>query len=140
MTAAGALCLTRARIWASIFDLLALVVAARLTGQDLSGVGDADCAGIGEHRQPSPHMGVRNGVVVEVEADIGRFARLDRDLLDQEIWTIRQRQQPGRFLGEGLADADCVLPVGRDAAAPVIGLGVECLHIGDVEAGAPALK
>ena len=82
---------------------------------------------------------MRDGIVVEVEADIGRLACLDRGLLDQGIGVIRQRQQPRRLCGEGLADADGLLPraapVRRNAAAPVLGLDIERLQIAGVAAG-----
>ncbi len=38
-----------------VFDLLAFVVAALVTGDDLKAIGNADLGGIGEHRQPAPH-------------------------------------------------------------------------------------
>ena len=72
--AAGALLLDQSLDMCLVLDLLAFVVAARMAGEDLPSVGDADFAGVGEHRQRSPHMAVRNRIVVEVEADIGRLA------------------------------------------------------------------
>ena len=74
VTATGALLRDQGPDMRLVLDLLTFVVAARVIGEDLPGVGDADLAGVGEHRQRSPHMGVRNRIVVEVEADIGRFA------------------------------------------------------------------
>jgi hypothetical protein len=50
MTAAGALLLDQGLDMGFVLDLLVFVVAARVTGEDLPGVGDADFAGVGEHR------------------------------------------------------------------------------------------
>ena len=54
--------------------------------------------------------------------------------LDPRIGVVRQLQQSGRLLGEGLAHAQCLLlwarPVRRHSGAPGRGLGIEVVHIG----------
>ena len=108
---------------------------ARWQASTLCAIDDAHLVRIGQHREQAPHLGVRDGIVVEVEADIGGLAGLHRHALDERIGVVRQRQQPGRLLGEGLADADGVLSgaaaIRRDAAAPVLGLGIEVVEIVD---------
>ena len=51
------------------------------------------------------------------------------------IGVVRQRQQPGRLRGKGLADAECVLsgaaPIRRQAAAPSLGLDIEVVEVGE---------
>ena len=56
-------------------DLLALAVAARVFGQHLRAVEDADPRRVGDDGERPPHMGVGDGIVVEVEA-LGCFLRL----------------------------------------------------------------
>ena len=72
-------------------------------------------------------------IIVEIEADIGRLADLDDDALYQRVWVVRQSQQLGRFLGEGVADADIALsrtsPIRRHAAAPSVSLSIEVIQI-----------
>ncbi len=56
-----------------ILDLRPLVVAAPMAGEQLGAIDDADFVRVGEHRQHAPDVVVRHGVVVQVEADIGRL-------------------------------------------------------------------
>src|SRR5215472_4304300 len=111
-----------------IFDLRPLVVAAPMAGEDVCAVGDAHLMRIGEHGQNAPDMGVRNRIIVEVEADIGRLADRHRDALQQRRRVARQSQQSRRFVGEYLADGALgfvrAAPVGGRAIAPGVGLGV----------------
>jgi hypothetical protein len=71
---------------------------------------------------------VRDRIIVEVEADIGRLADRDRDALQQRRRVVRQGKQARRFVGEHLADGALgfvrTTPVGGGAMAPGIGLGV----------------
>ena len=122
-----------------IFDLCPLVVAARMAGEDVRAVGDAHLMRVSEHGQNAPDMRVRDRIVVEVEADIGRLADRDRDALEQRRRVVRQSQQARRFVGEYLADSALgfvrAAPVGGRAMAPGIGLGVEIVEIGEVARG-----
>ena len=115
------------------------VVAAAMAGEHLRAIDDAHLVRVGEHRQHPPHMGVRHGVVVQVEADIGRLADLDRDALEQRRGIVGQRQQARRLLGEHRAHRAVrfarTAPVGGQAAAPVVGLGIEVVEIGEAAGG-----
>ena len=57
-----------------ILDPLALVVTARMAGQYLLSIDDADPVGISQHGQRSPHVAVWHRVIVLVEADVTRSA------------------------------------------------------------------
>ena len=133
MTARGALVRDEGLQMGGILDLGSLVVTAAMAGEDLGAVDDAHLIGIGEHGEQALHLGMGDRVIVEIEADIGCLAGLDGDALQQRIGIVRQSQQPGRFLGEGLADAHIVLswtrPIRRHAAAPDLGLAIEVIHI-----------
>ena len=59
-----------------VFDLCALVVTALMPGKNLLAIGDADLMWIGKHRQRALHMGVRDGIVVQIEPDIRRLPTL----------------------------------------------------------------
>ena len=117
-----------------ILDLRPLVVAAAMADEHLRAIDDAHLVRIGQHGEQALHLGVWDGIVVEVEAHIGCFAGLHRHALDERIGVVRQRQQPGRLLGEGLADADGGLSgaaaVCRQATAPGLGLNIEVVEIG----------
>ena len=126
-------------MWPASLDLRAAVVAARMAGEHLRAIDDAHLVRVGEHRQRAANVRVRDGVVVQVEADIRRLADLDRDALEQRRRIVGQRQQMRRFLGEHLAHAAVrfvgTAPVGGQAIAPGLGLGIEIIEIGEAAGG-----
>jgi len=95
--------------------------------------------GIGEHGQDAPDMGVRDRVVVEVEADIGCLADRDGDAFQQRRRVLRQGEQAGRLVGEHRADSAIgfigTAPVGGRSVTPGGGLGVEVVQIGEGPGG-----
>ena len=105
ITAGGTLVRDQSLDMRAILDLGALVVAAGMAGKDLGAVDDAHLVRIGEHGERASDLGVGHRVIVEIEPNIGRLADLDGDTLDQRIGVVRQLQQSGRLLGEGLAHA-----------------------------------
>ena len=76
-----------------VLDLRALVVAARMSGDGLQALDDAQPAGIGQHGQGASHMSMRHRVIVLVEADIRCLANLDGHPLDDGIGIVRLLQQ-----------------------------------------------
>ena len=94
---------------------------------------------VGQHRQHPPHLRMRHRIVVQVEADIGCLADLDRDAFEQRRGIVRQRQQARRLVGEHVAHRAVRLartpPVGGQATAPVIGLGIEVIKVGEATRG-----
>jgi hypothetical protein len=76
---------------------------------DVLAVDNAHLVEIGEHCQRAPHVGVGDGIIVQIETDIRRLAGGDGHPLEQWIGVVRQLQQKLRFLGEGLANAEGVL-------------------------------
>ncbi len=76
-----------------LLDLLALVVAARMAGDDFLALDDAQPVGIGQHGQGAPHMRMRHCVIVLVEPDIGCLAGLDGHLLEDGIGIVGLLQQ-----------------------------------------------
>src|ERR1700686_259320 len=116
-----------------VLDLGALVITASMTDEDVLAVDNAHLVGIGEHGERAPHVGVGDGVIVQIEPDIGRLAGGDGHPLEQRVGVVRQLQQQGRFLGKGLANPEGVLSgaasIRRQAAAPGIGLSIEVVQI-----------
>ena len=80
-------------------------------------------------------MGMRHRVVVEVKAHIRRLADLDGDAPEQRQRIVGQRQQARHLVGEHLAHAAVRLrraaPVGGEAMAPVLRLGIEVVEVGE---------
>src|ERR1700733_993967 len=66
----GALLLHQRLDVASLFDLRATVVAARMAGEHRAAVDDAYLVRGGENRQDAASVRMRYGIVVEIEADI----------------------------------------------------------------------
>ena len=92
MLTSGTLVVEQSLDVGGLFDLRPLVVTARMAGDDVGTVGDAHLMGIGEYCQDAPDMAVRDRIIVEVEADIGRLADRDRDALEQRCRVVRQSQ------------------------------------------------
>ena len=121
-----------------LLDLLTAVPAARVAGQFLRAVQEANPVFVGQHAQGPAHMGVRHRVVVQIEARIRCLANGDRHALFQRIVVLGQRQQ-ARSLGfEGLAHAQARIlrpaPVRGRAIAPAARLRVQVVQVG-VRAG-----
>src|ERR1700730_4791868 len=117
-----------------VLDLGALVVTASMTGEDVLTVDNAHFVGIGEHSERAPHVGVGDGIIIQIKTDIRRLAGGDRHPLEQRVGVVGQLHQKMRFRGEGLANAEAVLfgagSIRRQAAAPDIGLSIEVIQIG----------
>ena len=45
-----------------------------MTGEDVLTVDNAHLVGIGEHGERAPHVGVGDGIIVQIETDIRRLA------------------------------------------------------------------
>lgn len=120
----------------SVFDLLATIIAATVTGDHLRAVEDPDLAEIGPHAQHAPNMGMGNRVVVQVEPHIGRFADLHGDLLLNGIRVGGQRQKQWLLLCERLAYCHLAIlrtwSVRRFGSAPLFGLGIQVVEIGEL--------
>ena len=131
--AGGVLLLDQGLDMGGILDLGALVVTASMTGEDVRAVDNAHLVEIGEHRERAPHMGVRDGIIVQIEADIRCLAGGDGHPLKQRVGVVRQLHQKMRFLGEGLTNAEGVLfgtgSIRSQAAAPNISLSIEVIQI-----------
>jgi hypothetical protein len=119
-------------------DLLATVPAACMAGQFGGAVEDAHPLLVGQHGQGAPHMGMRHGVVVEVEAHVRCLAHRHGHALTERELVLRQRQQLASFGIVGLAHAQGAVldptPIGGLGPAPLRGLRVEIVQIGE---GAP---
>jgi len=74
-------------------------------------------------------MGMRDGIVVEIEADVRSFVRVHALAFEDGIGVVGQGQQVRRLFGEDLANAFAGIfraaPIGGDAAAPGVGLVIE---------------
>ena len=71
VSTSGALVIDQVLDMRGILDLLAAIVAARVGGDDGIGVEDAHGIEGGTDLEAAPHVGVRDRVVVPVEADVG---------------------------------------------------------------------
>jgi hypothetical protein len=56
---------------------------------DLRAIDDAHLVRIGQHREQALHLGVRDGIIIEVEAHIRGLAGLHRHALDERIGVVR---------------------------------------------------
>ena len=120
-------------------DPFAAVVAARVLGEDVLALDDAQPIGVGQHGQDAAHLCMGHRVVVLVEPDIGRLVDADLDPLDDRIRIVGQAQQQRRLFGEDLADAaggvfGTAAITGR-AAAPGVRLGIEIVDAGERAGG-----
>jgi hypothetical protein len=95
-------------------DELMPVITAQVAGQFGRAVENAHHRVAGRQRQRAAYGLGRNRVVVEVEANIDRFAGLDRHDAVGRKGMLRQWQQPSLFLGERLGHG-AVIPA-RPAA------------------------
>ena len=103
-----------------VLDLRALVVAAPMAGEHRRR--RRRCVPHAGRRAPSGRAGRGMGdrIIVQIEADIGRLADRDRDMLEQRRRVVRQRQQAGA----SSANASRTLRAGssgqrRSAAGPL---------------------
>src|SRR5262249_40208473 len=96
-------------------------------------VEDAHRVEIGEQRERSAHVGMWDGIIVEVEADVGRLARDDHFALIDGIGVLGQGEEVWRLFGEslanGLARISGPAPIGSEAPAPGLGLRIEVVKI-----------
>ena len=76
VAACGVLVLDQGLDVAGVLDLRPLVVAAAMTSEHLRAIDDAHLVRIGQHREQALHLGVRDGIIVEVEAHIRGLAGL----------------------------------------------------------------
>jgi MoxR-like ATPase len=60
-------------------------------------VDNAHLVGIGEHGERAPHVGVGDGIIIQIETDIRRLAGGDGHPLEQRVGVVRQLQQKGRL-------------------------------------------
>ena len=94
---------------------------------------------IGGHGERAHDAIVRDGIIVAVEAHIGRLAGRDGTNLVGRKAVAGQRQQTFLLLDEGVAHRQGLVfraaALARRAAGPGIGLGVEVGQTGEVAAG-----
>ena len=87
-----------------ILDLPAAVKRTGVRGDPRLAVENAHRLQAGMDGQDSAHAGVRDRVVVQIEAHIGRLAdRYDANFIGRKR-VVRQREQTLALLGEGVTD------------------------------------
>ena len=74
------------------FNLIALVEAARMRGDEFSAVEDAHRAQIGDHREDPVDASVRYRVVIQIESGVRHLPDADLDTLVRLEWHFRQWQ------------------------------------------------
>jgi hypothetical protein len=76
---------------------------------------------------------MRDGIIVEVEADVGGLARDDHFALIDGIGVLGQGEEVWRLFGESLANGFARIsgptPIGSQASAPGLGLRIEVVEI-----------
>ena len=87
-----------------VFDDLAVIVRADMVGELRGAIDEPDGVFIGDERERAADGLVWDRVVVAVEADVGGFSRRDGAHERAGKWVLREGQQAGLFLGEGLCD------------------------------------
>ena len=125
-------------------DAGTLVEAARMGGNDVRAVEDADLVQRRDHDKGAPRMGMGDAIVIEIESGVWGLADDDLDPFVDGEAVAGQGHERAAFLLEGLAHGDGAIlgpgAVGGDALAPGLGLGVEVVDVaplpGDEEAGA----
>jgi len=119
-----------------LLDLCPAVPTAPMAGQHDGTVEHAQALGLGQHRQRAPYMSVGDGVVVEVEANVGRLAGMDLHTLGHRVVVLGQLHQAGLLDHAGLAYRQPVVfrpaPITGGALAPGQGLRVEVVQVGGV--------
>src|SRR5262245_50243221 len=88
-----------------MLDLLTAVPGAGVCGDDLEAVEHAHGLEGGADGECALSTVVRDGVVVEIKAGVGRLSDLDLDELVAREGLVGQRDKPCSFLGEDVADA-----------------------------------
>lgn len=124
-------------------DLLALVPAAGMSGDDLGAVDHPHALERGMHYQHAAHVAVRHRVVVQVEAHAGGARDPDLFAFFARKRIVRQSQQSPAFLGEHLAYAPGAVfgagAFGGDALAPAGCLQVQIAEVGEAARGKEAV-
>src|SRR5215467_8088404 len=86
---------------------------------------------------------MRDRVVVEIEAEVGRLARDDHFALIDGIGVIGQGEEVWRLFGESLANGFARIcgpaPIGSEAPAPGLSLRIEIIEIDERTGGEKAL-
>ena len=127
---------------AGLLDLRAAVVAAPVRGDDGAAIEDAYSLDGGEYLEGAAHVGVRDGVVVQVEAYVGGLVGVHDDPLGSRERLIGQGEQMRPLGLEALAHRAAAIlragPLGRLAGAPGERLGVQILQIGEASRGEEA--
>src|SRR5262245_16502515 len=104
VTAGGMLLCHQCRDVRTILDLGTLIEGAGMASEDVLAVEDAHLVEIGEQREHPAHVGMRDGIIVEVEADVGGLARDDHFALIDGIGVLRQGEEVWRLFGESLVN------------------------------------
>ena len=127
---------------AGLLDLRAAIVAPGMRGDDRAALEDTYGLDGGEHLEGAAHMGVGDGVVVEVKAYVGGLVGAHDEPLGRRERLIGQGEQMPPLGPEALAHRAVAIlragPIGRFALAPGERLGVEILQIGEASRGEEA--
>ena len=144
MCAAGALVIDQRLDMSRILDLRAAIEAARhASAMTSAAIQDAHGLERGEELERAAHVGVGDGVVVQVEAHVGGLAGAHRQALLAGKGLRRQGEQSRLLLLEAGPDAAVAIfrtgPLGGLARAPLERLGVQVGHVGEAPGGEEAL-
>jgi len=105
VTAGGMLLYNQCRDVRGVLDLGTLIERAAMASEDVLAIEHAHLVEIGKQREHPAHVGMRDGIIVEVEADVRRFGRDDHFALIDGIGVLGQGEEVWRLFGESLAAA-----------------------------------
>src|SRR5207237_1696408 len=111
-----------------VLHLLTLVVSAGVRRDDVLAIEDADASLRRDDGECALDVGVRDGIVVEIETNVRRLAGGDFLSLLGGVRVIREREEPTPLLLESLSHGQAAVldpkPIGGRALAPSRGLRV----------------
>ena len=126
-----------------VFDLLAPVEGAAMSGEDGAGVEDAHGVQRGRDDEGAPDVTMWDGIVVCVESYVGGLAHLDFDTLLAGEGVVGELNEVGALLGEDFGDGALGVlgtgTLGGASPAPFIGLVIEVVEVAESPGAEEAL-
>ena len=124
------------------FYLRTAIKASSVRGDLIESVEHANDLQARQYDECAPYVHVRHGVVVAVEAYVGRLANAHLTAFLARPRITRQCDQPLALLVEGLAHRNGSVfwtrPVGSDTVTPALRLIVQIIQIGERDTGKEA--
>src|SRR5271157_3375810 len=121
-----------------VFDLLVAIPAALVGCDRFRTIENPQRTQRGCYSEGLAHECMGYGVIIEIEAHVGRLADFHMGYLVGWEWLLGQRQQLGLLFGEGVADSFGALfgqgPVASNTDHPHFGLLIQIIDISECSA------